>query len=422
MKKITLIVGALVALSAVLIISLDRVPKTPPRQSILLITVDALRADHVGLYGYPRNTTPHLDALGRESAVFLNAYSHSPWTHPSLASIHTGLHSRDHGITQWYHILNDNYTTLAEVFREHGYITEAYVTHITFRPEYGYAQGFDYYDHSALQKGYPHFVSSSREVTDKIIGRLDGLSKPFFIWVHYFDPHHRYLQHKGLIFGKRPIDRYDSEVAYTDHHIGRLLDALKERGLYEDTVVVVTADHGEEFADHGGAEHTRTLYEEVLRIPLIIKVPGLSRQKVEEAVVESDIAGTLLKLSGVGGSYEFLGDAIPFDGKRFTPVSKPVYAETRYRANFTHLKLAVNATCIIDGSYKLIVNHKNGRKQLFNLRADPREKNNLVDEEPTKAEELYRRLHKFYEKPKEAERHKLSEEAVENLRDLGYLI
>jgi arylsulfatase A-like enzyme len=383
--------------------------------NILLITIDALRFDHVGFYGYERNTTPFIDELCRSSAVFLNAYTHAPWTNPSLASIHTGMHPREHGAIEWRYSLIGNFTTLAEILEPYGYQTEAYVTHVLFKKKYGYNQGFGYYDTSILDLGDVHRISTSKEVTDRILGRLNNPSQPFFIWVHYFDPHFRYLNHRSFDFsGRSDIDRYDSEIAYTDYHINRLLEGLKQRGFFNKTIIVVTADHGEEFGDHGGREHTITLYEEVIHIPLIIRVPGFGHQVIREFVVESDIAPTITNLVGLSFPGGVHGTVMPFDEGGFKPRNRTVYSETRRKADLMS---------VIENRYKLIIDNENKTMELYNLREDPREKNNIVSKNQGKALELKNKLLDFYSKPtKHPKAIVLTGKQIRALRALGYVV
>jgi len=370
-----------------------------------------LRWDHLGFNGYIRDTTPNLDELSRNSVVFDNAYSHAPWTHPSLASIHTGLHPKDVGINQFEHRLKESQVTLAEVLRENGYHTRAYVSHTIFEPRYGYNQGFDVYDLSVLEKGHPHNVSTSRELTDKVIDCLDKGDTPFFLWVHYFDPHWKYLNHEEFDFPRnKRVDRYDSEIAYTDFHIGRLLDELKR---FDDTIIVVLADHGEEFLDHGEWGHTNTLYEELIHIPLIIYVPGFKHQRVREIVAESDIMPTILKLIEVETPSGLKGGELYFDRNGFNPRNRTVFSETQH---------STNLTCIIEGEYKLIANHENGSMLLFNLRDDPYERRDLANLERERVLELGKKLQEFYgDEYQMPESLELSQETMEKLKDLGYL-
>ena len=249
--------------------------------------MDTTRADHIGSFGYERDTTPHLDRLAKQSTLFEQAYSHSPWTMPSMASMFTSLPPRDHGIVRWEQPLPTALITLAEHLQEHGMRTAAFVSHVIFQPEYNYNQGFEHYDDSVLKKGRPVQISSAKEISDLAISWIEENSdEPFFTWLHYFDPHSHYFGHPEFDFGSEAIDRYDSEIRYTDEHIGRVLGTLEQLDLWDNTIIIFVADHGEEFLDHGGRRHTKTLYNEVVRIPLTVYVPGFRPARIDTVVTQ----------------------------------------------------------------------------------------------------------------------------------------
>ncbi|MFC1853277.1 sulfatase-like hydrolase/transferase [candidate division CSSED10-310 bacterium] len=387
--------------------------------NILLITIDCLRADHVGYYGYPHRTTPTLDKLAKSGTAFWQAYTPSTWTHPSLSSIHTSLHPRKHGVSKWNHRLKDEHLTLAEVFQEAGYQTRAIVSHVIFHAQYGYTQGFDFYNIAVLRNhADPSKISSSREVTDIIINLLPKTRQPFFIWAHYFDPHGRYLNQKEFSFGRKAIHRYDSEVAFTDYHIDRLFKEFKQRDLFKRTIVVVVADHGEAFRDHGSIGHTKTLFEEIVKVPLIMHVPGFSHQDYQGRITHTEIAPTLLNLVSMKVPPAFQGSFLPFDQDGFKEISKTVYFE---------VKRFVNLRGIFSEGYKLIAKHRNNlplkKTSLYNLTSDPFEKVNLLHEEPDKADDLYQKLMKFNDQEALVDPSKLEmeQETRENLIKLGYI-
>lgn len=384
-----------------------------PKTSILLITIDSLRPDHMGIYGYTRNTTPNLDKLGEESAVFLNAYSNAPITPTSLTSLLTSIHPHDHQVN-WNGKLSSNYTTLAEILRLHGYHTEAYVSHYILTPEYGLNQGFDYYDYSVLNKGDPHNITSSKELTDKAIGRLDNTTEPFFIWIHYFDTHYDYLNHTGFEYGNNSdIDLYDSEIAYTDYHINRLLDKLKQKELFNKTIIVILADHGEEFREHGNILHNNAPYQELIHIPLIIKTPTTKKQRIQETIDETDIMPTLLKLLETPIPEGLYGTAIPMQKNEFKTKNKTIYAE--------RLK---DSKCIIEDKNKLIIKTSEGNInsiELYNLQEDPKEKNNITETEKQKTTELQNKLLNFHQNTTtKKETINLTQDTKQKLRELGY--
>ncbi|MFC1853276.1 sulfatase-like hydrolase/transferase [candidate division CSSED10-310 bacterium] len=386
--------------------------------NILLITVDCLRADHLGYYGYPKRTTPGLDKLAKSAAVFWKAYTPSSWTHPSLSSIHTGLHPRDHGISQWKHILKDEHLTIAEILKGAGYQTLAYVSHNLFRPKYGYTQGFDYYDVSVLQDTVnPEKIISSQDITDKILKMLSQIEQPFFIWVHYFDPHGYYFHHKEFSFGTKAMERYDSEIAYTDYHIDRLCNGLKERDLYQRTIVVVVADHGEAFMEHGLIGHTKTIFEEVVNVPLIMRIPGFFHQNYQSTVTHMEIAPTILNLVQLQVPPALKGTVVPFDRNGFRAISNTVYFEIK---RFVELK------GILSKGYKLVMDLELEKPlqsaALYNLKTDAVEKANISSQEPDKVDELHNQLLDFYSQPAYVPGQiELDQETRDQLLKLGYL-
>ena len=383
--------------------------------NILIILVDTLRADHVGSYGYARSTTPHLDRLSEESSVFDHAYSHSPWTMPSVASLLTSLTPRDHGITDWQQPLDERFLTLAEWLSTKGYSTAAFVSHIIFRRKFQFNQGFRHYDQSVLRIGQSESISTSKEVTDLAVHWLrEREDAPFFLWVHYFDPHSVYLSHEGFAFGDHPIDRYDSEIAFTDNQIGRLLDAVREEGILDDTIILFVADHGEEFLDHGGLEHSRTLFEELIRVPLMIRVPGVSPDRIREIVGMQDLAPTLLDLAGIEKPAEFRGESIPLVDGRFQPgEDRTIFAETLRFADKRGIRT---------GRWKLIEDRENGAVSLYDLETDPGESRDAAADNPDVFRKMKGVLDCYYEVPRasigEVE---LSEELKNDLKSLGYL-
>jgi arylsulfatase A-like enzyme len=275
--------------------------------NVLLITLDTTRADRLGAYGYAGAATPVLDELAAGGIRFADAVTVVPLTLPSHSTMLTGLYPPNHGVrTNGRDALADEHTTLAEILKQAGYQTGAFVASFVLDPRYGLSQGFDRYDARVDPTlGDAYGGSNERSATDVTTAALDWLqerdpARPFFAWVHYFDPHHAYAPRLeyAIRFADRP---YDGEIAYVDSEVGRLLRALGERDLTERTLIVVAGDHGESLGEHGERFHGRTLYESVMRVPLILAAPGLIREGgvVDEAVVSVvDIFPTVLELLG----------------------------------------------------------------------------------------------------------------------------
>ncbi|HEU4364826.1 MAG TPA: sulfatase [Candidatus Krumholzibacteria bacterium] len=292
--------------------------KRPP--NLVLITVDTLRPDHLGYGGSQRPTSPRLDRLAQEGVVFDHAVSASGWTLPSVATIFTGRYPKDHGATDFHWSLDPSLPTLAGILRRSGYDTHGFVSHIMLTPTYGMGDGFAHFDFSVLNVGHPHEISTSTQLTELALKGLRNVKEPYFLWVHYFDPHFEYLEHGQFPFGTSEEQRYDSEIAFTDYYIDNLLKVV-DRG---NTIVVFTSDHGEEFGEHDGQYHY-TLHGEVMRVPLIVKAPGLA-PRVESAPVEQiDLLPTILSLLGVAAPEGLPGRDL--FGAAPAPAGAPLFME-----------------------------------------------------------------------------------------------
>ncbi len=390
-------------------------PATPGRLNLLIVLVDTLRADHLGFHGYERATSPNLDRLARESVQFERAFSHSPWTMPSVASFFTSLEPKDHGIADWKQPLDLKLLTLAEHLKANGYRTEGYVSHGVLAPVYQFDQGFDVYDASVVQGRMPREISTAREITDKAVAALARLGPaPWLMWVHYFDPHDAYLAHQGFDYGPRPMDRYDSEIAYTDQQIGRLLDDVRRRGLLDRTVVVFLADHGEGFGEHGSLYHSTTLYDELLHVPLLLRIPGVAPSRVASTVAVMDVAPTVVSLLGLPIPETFRGQPLRLAGGRFAPEQDHVVVAETYRD--------VDLRAIRSGPWKLIMDRASGGRKLFDMASDPGERRNLRKQHPELVERLSTRLEAHYaEGSASASRREIPAELQERLRSLGYV-
>ena len=302
-------------------------PAAPP-PNVLLISIDSLRADHLGCYGYERDTSPNMDRLAREGVLFTQCSSSSSWTLPAHASLFTGLPISSHGCTAAASLAEPRHT-LAEAMRDGGYRTAGFWSGPYLHPRFGLNQGFEQYVNCASfdfeGKQLDVNKQSHADITNpKILEEVERWFAsrppgPFFMFVHMWDVHFDYIppapydtqfsaDYDGPVDGTPPRERlegqdleqlialYDGEIAWTDHHVGRLLELLAEQGVDEDTLVIVTSDHGEEFYEHGEFGHRKTLFEESIAVPLLIRYPrslpaGL---KVETATSLMDLAPTIL--------------------------------------------------------------------------------------------------------------------------------
>lgn len=276
--------------------------------NLVLITLDTTRADHLGSYGYSKAETPHLDRLAREGIRFADAVSPAPMTLVSHTSILTGLDPDHHGVrNNGQFRLDPSRVTLAETLAPHGYQTAAFVSSFVLDARYGLAQGFQEYDDRVEPFPAQPFSGlgerPAKAVTDSALLWLEkrSRSQPFFLWVHYYDPHSEYKPPEE--FARRfPGDPYDGEIAYMDSQIGRLLTALQEAGKL---LVIVAGDHGESFGEHNEYAHSRLIYETTQHVPLILWSPQLIHESrvVDDAVVGLvDIFPTVVDLLGIEDS------------------------------------------------------------------------------------------------------------------------
>lgn len=442
-------VGHLAALCLVVTVFLHGCARETNRPNLLLIAVDTLRADHLGAYGYDRPTSPSIDHFFASAVVFDDAQATSSWTLPSFASMMTALYPSTHRCQRYRHRLHPSFTTLAEVLRDDGFHTAGIVSHVFLGSKHGLHQGFEDYDEQLVESTLKnsHKAITSPAITEKALTFLADRTatpgqRPWFLFVHYFDPHSLYQEHQGSsrAFGPTPLDLYDGEIAFTDTQIGRLLSELDSRGLSSDTVVVFVSDHGEEFGDHGGHGHGMTLHDEVTRIPLAIRVPGGSPRLVSATVSMTDLMPTLLDLLAVptpdtplaGRSLLPLlsGDHIE-DGGAFLELENP-------RSN---PEVENDQDAYVSGRWKLIMKQSSqdasgatGRSEedvralLYNRDLDPDEQHDLSTTQPEiltrmrrkldSARQTAARLAAEFIPEAEAE---LTPADLERLRMLGYL-
>ena len=373
----------------------DGGPQDPP--NVVLYVVDTLRADALEPYGNPVVETPSVARFAREAALYERAYAHSSWTRPSIASILTGELPHAHAVEGRDDHAGPSLRFLAEALGEAGYQTGAVVTNPNVGAFFGFDQGFaDFFELFVSHEEHEEGVvptdsprSRSDEVTRKAIEWLSDVEPPFFLFVLTSDPHTPYRppegfdrfdarrdpRPKGSAYQRLPgVERqrslYYGEVAYNDRSFGELLDFLRSEGLYDDSLVVFTADHGEEFGEHGHRWHGKGLFEEQVRVPLVIRRPRELEpgRRVPVAVRLIDVYPTVLDAVGLPGAPGLAGRILPPDS---SALELPVYARLRVDGYRTEM--------LIDGSWKLIESHAQPEKEkrelggLFDLGADPSE-------------------------------------------------
>jgi arylsulfatase A-like enzyme len=455
--------AATIALLAAVAVSLGGCGERPRQpDSVVLVVLDTVRADRLGCLGGTRGLTPRLDGLADESTLFTAAYSHAPWTLPSVASLLTSRIPAGHGAggrLGSFRSLGDDLATLPATMRDGGLVTGAIVNVQFLTERFGLTRGFAHVD--------AHVPTSNRDdrragpTTDAALAWLgEHGAGPFFLLVHYFDPHLLYdppQPHRGRfaaprdrqaggrtfgMFGELQALRrgeitltadalerleklHDGEVAYVDAQVGRLLDGLARLGLDDRTVVCVVADHGEEFGDHGGFEHGHTLYDELLHVPLLLRVPGQEApRRVDRAVPLIDVAPTLCTLVGLAPPAGFAGrDLAPLIAGEDGPARPVVSMGNMWGPGGVALRL---------GDWKLMVDRADAladtagaTARLFHTGADPGEQHDLAGDEPGRARALLNALrHQLATARRdggEPEAPALTEQERRQLRSLGYV-
>lgn len=362
------------------------------RPNVLFVSIDTLRADHLGCYGWPRPTSPNLDAVAKKSVVFESAQSSSSWTLPSLASLMTSMQASAHACDQIASRLDPSYTTMAEILRDSGYDTAFVASHVFLSAGYGLQQGFTHVDTRILQD---ESAITSPAVTDWGLSWLehkaasnDGV--PWFLWLHYFDPHAPYLVHEGISerFGtETDLDRYDGEIAFTDQHLGRLFEAFERLGFAENTVLVIVADHGEEFGEHGVQGHGYDLHEEVVRVPLIVRAPGIAPRRVSDVVPTVDVMPTLLELCGARARNEV-------EGRSLLPLLSGRTDRAREALSEVRWQFGQDMKSLRQGTWKLIDSRRGqvAAELLYEKTADLPEAVNVIGEHPDVAGRMRTRI------------------------------
>jgi arylsulfatase A-like enzyme/Flp pilus assembly protein TadD len=426
---------SLLALSALLILALagflvvrflrpGAKIKKDGRLNIVLITMDTTRADRLGCYGSTRAKTPNLDALAAAGVRFENVYSQVPLTTPSHCSIMTGTYPLYHQVhNNGTYVLPQQMTTLAEILKSQGFETAAFVSSFTVDSRLGLAQGFDVYD-DRFTEGEAFKPLNAERKAEKVYAAFRSWlnrseKQPFFCWVHFYDPHLPYDPPApySVDFADSP---YDGEIAYMDYYIGQVIAALREKNLFQQTLVVLAGDHGEAFGEKVETGHGIFLYDETLRVPMIFSAEGrLPRGVVVKPRVRLiDIAPSILDLIALPVPAEMQGTSLLsyVSGKQKAGLG--TYLETYFpRENYGWSELIG----LLDGDWKFI---RAPKPELYNLKTDPGENVNAFAREGRRAREMQSRLEetivRFSSGITPAKR-ELSSEEKEKLRSLGYV-
>jgi arylsulfatase A-like enzyme/Tfp pilus assembly protein PilF len=425
--KSRLLILAFLACAATAIL-LFRSGVKKPETNVLIITLDTTRADHIGAYGSPTARTPNIDRLAREGTIFRNCYAQLPLTLPSHCTLFTGRYPMAHNVrNNAKYFLNRGEYTLAEALQANAYRTFAVIAAFVLQSKFGLRQGFDAYDDMLNPHEMAHTFRSeipANEVFDKFNGWLAANSnQKFFAWVHFYDAHDPY--DPPASFAKRfpdtPRGRYDGEIAYVDMYVGKIADALRERGLLRNTLLIVAGDHGEAFGEHREFGHAIFCYEENINVPLIFHYPAALDQgrTVNERVGLVDVMPTVLDILGLPIPGTVQGKSL-LDLLRGRGEKEPrtIYFESMYgkeEMNFAPL------TGIIDDHFKYI---SLPQAELYDLRTDPREKDNLFFKKNIAARQLDKKLAAImagYSQQRGETRRELSRQDTDELQALGYI-
>jgi arylsulfatase A-like enzyme/Flp pilus assembly protein TadD len=396
---------------------------SPEHPNVLLVTIDTLRADHLGCYGRAAAVTPAIDALAARGVRFATAIAHVPLTGPSHASILTGRTPLGHGFRDnGGYVLAAQVKTAAEDFGQAGYRTAAFVSAFPLDRRFGFDRGFETYD-DHLPKGNdrrrtPYVERLADATTDAATRWLSApaaAGAPFFLWVHYYDPHAPYEPPGGLAERFR-TSPYDGEIAFVDAQLSRLLRTLEDKGTLARTLVLVTADHGEALGEHGEGTHGLFVYDSTLKIPWIMAGPGIGAGRVSTTVARGiDLLPTLLDYAGVPPRADLEGRSLRPAAEGHEMSDAPAYAESLYpEREFGWAPLHAWRTA----RHKLI---EAPRPELYDLEVDAGEQTNKAADEPARVAELRRVLQSAVSRPAPSSAAEVDPETAERLRALGYV-
>jgi choline-sulfatase len=437
--KTSIILGLAALLLAGAVLWYVLLPQTPEIRHVLLISIDTCRSDHLGCYGYPLDTTPNIDAIAKQGIVFENAVSPVPYTLPAHCSMLTGTIPPFHGVldNSDYRLSKEN-TTLAELLKEKGFSTAAFVSSFVLDARFGMGQGFDLYDDEFAETSAAMGINqcSADESTRDAVAWLDKhRHEKGFVFLHYYDPHFTYDPPEPFAskfkevpqpdnvttpFGQALFDGYAGEIAYTDHCIGQVMGRLKQLGLYDSTLIIITSDHGEMLGQHGEGFHGYYVYQPAIEVPLIFKLPGKSTaQRIANTVGLVDIVPTVCAMLGIELPAPIQGqDLSPcFNGRPLPSAERHLFCQSlepsKYNAN--------SLLGVVTDEYKYI---HTTRPELYDLLNDPNELSNIAGEQPDRLQAMDTALSQILAEatqPQANSRAGLDEETRQRLESLGYV-
>jgi len=430
MRKVFLFVSVIVLMVISGIVWRRSLPTYHCPHGIILISLDTLRADHLGVYGYPRDTSPSLDAFANESVVFDRAVAQSPLTLPSHISIMTSLYPSSHGILSNNNRLADEQVTLAELLRKDGYKTAGFADGAFLKGDYGFKQGFDVYDGDTR-------IGIARILPKAVNWLEENKADPFFLFIHCYDIHdpynppppyntvfHDFAYSGGFVPGTKNlkdaawkglvvtdddlrhiIALYDGGIRYTDEHIGGFLSYLQETGLTDTSLIIITSDHGEEFREHGSFLHWQLYCRPNLHVPFIMHVPGDLKKmvRIKELVRSIDILPTILDMAHIPPHSNAQGISLfplmqhnsYLPGRIWRRILHAVRGDEDRVVALAATKFKKLQSSIISDDYQLIYTMVSGATELFDLRKDPFAQNNIAGNNGALVKGLLSKLHQI---------------------------
>jgi arylsulfatase A-like enzyme len=415
-------------------------------RNLIIISIDTLRADRLGCYGYNRSTSPMIDQLAKRGVRFETVIAESSWTLPSHMTLFTGFYPGNHGLTLEDRRLPPNITTLAEVLKDGQYRTFAYTDGGFVNSKYGFGRGFEVYKNNKTS------FAAKLKLAERCIDRLKPGEK-FFLFLHTFDVHCPYdpekryasmfrtcgpedfidtkgrcgnlaynnkLNYNSMILSPGQTrflsDQYDASIRQADDALAKFVQYLDYRKAFDNTFLVVLSDHGEEFMEHGQIGHERTLYIESLSVPLIIVGPGIEQATVHEGIGLVNVAPTLIELLDI--------DAPFMQGESVVALIKKSNTGSFRQRLFSDLDRHVRLRSVVENSYHLIYSPDKNSYEIYDFSKDSMEKKDLSVDEPSKAEELLDIVLEQFnnvKKPETGSAVELSSEEIEKLHSLGYV-
>ncbi len=451
----------LVCFAILLVSNISSTAQTTSKNSfnIVLITIDTLRADHLSCYGYERETSPNIDKVAEEGILFKNVIAPSSWTSPSMVSLFTSTYPINHGVVSGigYHwnptqqeVFSSSLTTLTETLKSCGYTTFGVTSNLHLSRQFGFARGFDNFECLPFL--------SALDVNKSVLQWEEEIksSNKYFLWIHYFDPHFPYTGRRpwienyiNLTATFKPhfhtanfsqlvelipelkadhqalsnlIACYDSEINYVDSHLGEI---IKKFDLEKNTLLIITSDHGEEFLDHGYLGHGSNLHQETINIPLVVKMPSNSRMEIIERHVNLvDIMPSILGILNINFPEQLVGQSLWEKDDLLFWFKKTLSVDGAQNYNYSETAGNNGLKTIITPQWKYIFDYNKQTEQLYNIKSDPLELNNLSDKEAKQRNKLKENLFKWVTSSKHYSPKKqsfnLSKEDRRKFEALGY--